>query len=247
MQVINSDHVTFLYRCRRARIAAVAGARVRRGQTRAAAEQFFAQGPLAVLLLKDAALLQLRHQQLDDIAEGFVSDGIGEVKAIDVRLFDPGLQFVRHGLRAANHQRTEAADPRPIGQGLHRPLAVRISGRKGLHRRLNGVGVQILQHLIRLILAEIDPRPAGEQRQRAFIADVLLIFLPLRLCLAVGVADNHRLQVEDQDAVRIAPASAARRRISATVFFSSTFDGAATKTHSAWPAANCLPRLDAPA
>ena len=65
--------------------------------------------------------------------------------------------------------------------------------------------MQILQHLIRLILAEIDPRPAGEQRQRAFIADVLLIFLPLRLCLAVGVADNHRLQVEDQDAVRIAP------------------------------------------
>ena len=75
----------------------------------------FRAGSLAVLLLKDAALLQLRHQQLDDIAEGFVSDGIGEVKAIDVRLFDPGLQFVRHGLRAANHQRTEAADPRPIG------------------------------------------------------------------------------------------------------------------------------------
>ena len=65
--------------------------------------------------------------------------------------------------------------------------------------------MQILQHLIRLILAEINPRPAGEQRQRAFITDVLLIFLPFRLRLAVGVANNYRLQIEDQNAVRIAP------------------------------------------
>lgn len=220
---------------------------MRRGQTRTGAEQFFAQGPLTVFLLKDAALLQLWHQQLNDVAEGFVGDGIGKVKAIDIRLFDPGLQFVRHGLRAADHQRAEAADTGPVGQGLHRPLPVRVRSGEGLHRRLNGVGVQILQHLIRLILAEINPRPAGEQRQRAFITDVLLIFLPFRLRLAVGVANNYRLQIEDQNAVRIAPGLAARRRISATVFFSSTFDGAATKTHSAWPAANCLPRLDAPA
>ncbi len=130
MQVINSDHVTFSSTDAAVRYR---GGSWRPGEARPDAGRrrtVFAQGPLAVLLLKDAALLQLRHQQLDDIAEGFVSDGIGEVKAIDVRLFDPGLQFVRHGLRAANHQRTEAADPRPIGQGLHRPLAVRISGRK---------------------------------------------------------------------------------------------------------------------
>ena len=130
---------------------------------------------------------------------------IGEIKPIDIGLFDPGLQLIGDRLRAADHQRPEAADPRPVRQLLHGPLAVRIGGGKRLYHRLNRVGMQILQHLIRLILTKVDAGPAGEQRQRPFVADVRFILLPFSLSFTVGFADDNRLHIEDQDAARIAP------------------------------------------
>ena len=178
---------------------------MRRSQPRAGAKQLLAQGSLAILLLKHAALLQLRNQQIHHVAEGFVGHRIGEIKPIDVGLFDPGLQLIGDRLRAADHQRPEAADPRPVRQLLHGPLAVRIGGGKRLYHRLNRVGMQILQHLIRLILTKVDAGPAGEQRQRPFVANVRFILLPFRLSFTVGFADNDRLHIEDQDAARIAP------------------------------------------
>ena len=130
---------------------------------------------------------------------------IGEIKPIDVGLFDPGLQLIGDRLWTADHQRPEAANPRPVRQLLHGPLAVRIGSGKRLHHRLNRIGMQILQHLVRLILAKVDPGPAGEQRQRPFVADVRFILLPFSLGFTVGFADDDRLHIEDQDAARIAP------------------------------------------
>lgn len=91
-------------------------------------EQFFVQGFFVVFLFKDVVFLQFRYQQFDDIVEGFVSDGIGEVKVIDVCFFDSGLQFVCYGLCVVNYQWIEVVDFCLIGQGLYCLLVVWISG-----------------------------------------------------------------------------------------------------------------------
>jgi hypothetical protein len=59
----------------------------------------------------DQVLKYLHTNAIQSAVEAFsTADPNRQVKAIDIRLFDPGLQFVRHGLRAADHQRAEAAD-----------------------------------------------------------------------------------------------------------------------------------------
>ncbi len=177
---------------------------MRRCKTVALAKQFFAQGARLIVLLIDAAFLQLRDQQLHHIGESFVSDGVGKVKAIDIGLFHPALQLVGHRFGTANQQWAKATNTHPVGQRLHRPLTIRIGGGEGLHRRLDGVGVQVFKHLVRLILTKIDPGPAGDQRQRALVTDVFFVLFPLRLRRLVGFPDDHRLQVKNQDAARIA-------------------------------------------
>src|SRR5471030_2776227 len=63
----------------------------------------------------------------------------------------------------------------------------------------------MLERLIRLELAEVDTGPARDQRHRAFVADPGLVFLELGFGLGVGLAEDHRLQVEDKYLRRIAP------------------------------------------
>ena len=62
---------------------------MRRDQTRPGAEQFFAQGAFAILLLKDAAFLQFGNEQIHDIAEGFMGDGIRQVETVNIGLLNP--------------------------------------------------------------------------------------------------------------------------------------------------------------
>ncbi len=59
------------------------------------------------------------------------------------------------------------------------------------------------QRFVRLELAEVDPGPAGDQRHGALVTDVGFVFLELGLGLGVGFAEDHGLQVENQDAVGI--------------------------------------------
>ncbi len=130
---------------------------------------------------------------------------VGQVKTVNVGLVNPALQLIGHGLRAAHQQRTKPTDPHPVSQRLHRPLAVGIGRREGLNRRLNGIGMQMLQNLIGLVLAEVNAGPAGDQRQRPLIADVAFVLLPFGLRRFIRLIDNHRLQVKDQDAARVTP------------------------------------------
>ena len=64
--------------------------------------------------------------------------------------------------------------------------------------------MDVPQHLVRPILAEVDPGPAGDQRQGPFVADEGAVFVELGPGLGVGFAQHHRLQVEHQYLARIA-------------------------------------------
>ena len=174
-------------------------------QPRPFAEQLLAQGPRRVLGLVDPTLLQLRHQQFHGVDKGFVRQCIGQVETVDIGLLNPLLQQIGHRFGTADKQRTKPANPDPVGQFVGRPDLVRISRGERLHRRLDGVGVHMFERLIRLELTEIDPGPARNQCHRAFVTDPGFVFLELGLGLGVGLAEDHGLQVEDQDLLRIAP------------------------------------------
>ena len=105
--------------------------------------------------------------------------GVGQIEAIDIGFLDPGLQFIGHRFRTADEQRAKAADAHPVRQRFHRPLTIRVGGEKRLNRRLDGVGMQVFQHLVRPILTEVNTGPAGDQRQRC-LPIVARPFLALR-------------------------------------------------------------------
>ena len=69
-----------------ARRPAVRGGRMARRQQRRAGEQFLAQGAGAIVALVDAALLQDRHDQVDEILETLGGHDAAEVEAVAVDL-----------------------------------------------------------------------------------------------------------------------------------------------------------------
>ncbi|MCY1239899.1 hypothetical protein D9M72_527170 [compost metagenome] len=66
------------------------------------------------------------------------------------------------------------------------------------------------QRFVRGKLAEIDTRPAGDQRQSAFVGDVLAVLVELLLRLGIGFAEDHRLQIEGKDFARVATGALCR-------------------------------------
>lgn len=100
---------------------AESGTRMTCFQARAIAKQLFAQRAIGVFGLVDAAFLKLRHQQFDRVNEGFVGQRVRQVEPVDVCFFNPLLQQIGHGFRAADKQRAEAtdADPPASACGVH--------------------------------------------------------------------------------------------------------------------------------
>jgi hypothetical protein len=75
--------------------------------------------------------LQLGDQIGNDIAECLVGDCIGEIEAVDVRLFHPLLEQIGDGLRAADEQWAQAADADPFRERADGPDFARVGIRKG--------------------------------------------------------------------------------------------------------------------
>ncbi|BAK11638.1 hypothetical protein PAJ_1558 [Pantoea ananatis AJ13355] len=170
----------------------------------ALSKQLLSQRTGLVILFINATFLQFRHQQIDDISKGFMREGIGQIKAIHVRLLHPALQFIGNGFCAAHQQGAKAANAHPVGHVLHRPFTLRIGCGEALYNRLNGIGMQMLKNLVGLVLTEIDAGPAGDQRQCAFMADIAFVILPLGLGRFIGFPHNDRLHIENQNTARIA-------------------------------------------
>ena len=91
----------------------------RRQQGRAG-EQFLTQGARTIVALVDAALLQDRHDQVDEILETLGGHDAAEVEAVDIGVVDPGDQVLGDLLGRADDRRiaaaqTHAADDAPQG------------------------------------------------------------------------------------------------------------------------------------
>src|SRR5277367_5999386 len=70
---------------------AILRARMRLGQASPCTEQLLTQCARRIFPSVCAALLQFRDEMLDDVGEGLVGHGIGEIEAVDVGLLDPSL------------------------------------------------------------------------------------------------------------------------------------------------------------
>src|SRR5439155_4671569 len=76
--------------------------RVRQHQLGPGSEQFLAQAAAAVFAFVDAAALQFRDNELDEILEAFRRYRIGEVETVDAGCLDPGDHRVGDLLRRAD-------------------------------------------------------------------------------------------------------------------------------------------------
>jgi hypothetical protein len=94
---------------------------VARRQQRRAGEQFLAQGAGTIVALVGAALLQDRHDQLDEILEALGGHDAAEVEAVDIGLVDPGDQVLGDLLGRATMA------------GLRLPRPIRLTMRRKVH------------------------------------------------------------------------------------------------------------------
>ena len=69
-----------------------------------------------------AAPLQLRDQKIDNVLGRLVRHRIGEIVAVDVRLFGPLLQNVRDRRRRPDKDGPKTADATPARKLLDRPV-----------------------------------------------------------------------------------------------------------------------------
>ena len=72
-------------------------------------------------MLVDAALLQDRHDQIDEVLEALWGHDAAEVEAIDIGFFDPGRQIVGDLLGGADDGRIAAPQPHPADYTPQRP------------------------------------------------------------------------------------------------------------------------------
>ena len=155
------------------RLHAIPARRMRLGQPcPPRAEQFLAQRPVRIRALVPSPSRQLRHQHVGDILEIARRNRKRNIEAVDVGLFEPGLDIVGDFLRRADHDRADAADADMLGDLAHGPDAVRIGAGDVVHRRAAGVVLDVADLLVELVGREIDAGPARHQRQRALVADV---------------------------------------------------------------------------
>ena len=91
--------------------SAVPGGRMARAQQPRLGEQLLAQGAGQVLTLVDAALLQNRHDQIDEVVKALGGHDAAEVETVDIGFFDPGDQVVR---RAGGVEATGCSGPAEV-------------------------------------------------------------------------------------------------------------------------------------
>jgi hypothetical protein len=97
-----------------------------------------------------------------------------------------------------------AAEPHPADDAPQRPR-LGTPCRQGLDRRADRIIPHIADWLAQLVAREVDAGGAGEMRQRALDAGVLVIFPALRFGLGSRAADHGSAVLEDQDVARVAP------------------------------------------
>src|SRR5262245_50118831 len=93
-------------------------------QPRAAPEQLLAQRAGPVRGLVQAAALELREDELDDLGERARRDHVGDVEAVDAGLLDPGLELVGHRLTGADDHGRLDADTAPLRELAEGPVAL---------------------------------------------------------------------------------------------------------------------------
>lgn len=118
----------------------------------------FAEGGAAGRGRDPAAAAQFRDDEVDEGARG---GGVGEVESVDVGLLDPALQFVGDRRRGAHHHGADAADAQVAGDLIGGPPAGRIGGGEDRERRVDRVGVDVLQGLLRREFGQVEAAPAA--------------------------------------------------------------------------------------
>ena len=130
-----------------------------------------------------------------------------QVEAVDTADLDPSFELVRHGLRAAHDDGTDAADPDVVGDVARRPLALRIGLGEDREGGSSGIRVDVFEGDVGVVLRQVESRPSGIECQRALDRDIAAIVIELRLSLLVRRRDDDRDQGEDLDRIPRAPES----------------------------------------
>ncbi len=137
----------------------------------AGARQLFAQRAGLIFGLHQTASLQNWHDPVDKIDEGSRRHHIGEIETINARP-NPLSKCIGQLLRRAHQELTAAAQTDHLDQLAQGPSTLRLGTiEERLHDRTRRIGFDIFERLIRVVLAEIDARPAAEQRERPFVTD----------------------------------------------------------------------------
>src|SRR3984893_15824591 len=137
-----------------ARRPAVRGGRVARRQQRRAGEQFLAHGAGAIVALVDAAFLQDRHDQVDEILETLGGHDAAEVEAVDVGLVDPGDQVLGDLLGRADDGRITAAQTHPADDAPHGPW-FGAQCRQRLDSRVDRIVLHVTDRLVGPLVREV--------------------------------------------------------------------------------------------
>jgi hypothetical protein len=101
--------------------SAVPGGRMARGKQPRPGEQLLAQGARQVVTFVDAAFLQDRHDQIDEVLKALGGHDAAEVETVDIGFFDPGDQVAGDLLGRTDDRRIAAAQPHPADYSPQRP------------------------------------------------------------------------------------------------------------------------------
>jgi hypothetical protein len=85
------------------------------------------------------------------------------------------------------------------------PFSIGCRRREVVDRRPHRIRLYMLEHIVELVLGEIDAGPSGHQRQSPGVIDVPSIVVLFRLGRCVGFVDDHGSHRED---AKIGPTSA---------------------------------------
>ena len=121
------------------------------------AEELFAQRAIGIVALVDAALLQDRHHEIDEVLQAFRRDHPAQIEAVDVGVLDPALQLVGDLLGRAHERRVAAAEALLAEDLAQGPGLAAVDG-EGPQHRVRGIVLLVAQRFVRIIAGEVDAR-----------------------------------------------------------------------------------------
>src|ERR1700677_2027405 len=139
---------------------------------------------------------------MNDILERLVRHRVGQIESIDVSLLDPFLQNVGDGGGRADDDGPDSTNSAPLREILDGPGPV--AAREILDERMDGVRLLLLDDVGRIETTKIDAAPTRHENEREMQRGVALVILELGLGFGVGLVDDNRDQIIDENLFGIA-------------------------------------------